>query len=139
MPIVTSAIGSASLRSVDIGFGEDCSCDDEDYEDCVDCADCADSVFSEDAAIPELAEDSALLEDLLARIRVSRLNSARADSAKSANFIIPPINKQGAKSTPTLLKDESALCLFIFVYLLFLFIYLFCLFNCLRAHDGGEF
>lgn len=131
MPIVTSAIGSASLRSVDIGFGEDCSCDDEDYEDCVDCAD---SVFSEDAAIPELAEDSALLEDLLARIRVSRLNSARADSAKSASFIIPPINKQGAKSTPTLLKDESALCLFTF-----LFIYLFCLFTCWRAYDGGEF
>lgn len=125
MPIVTSAIGSASLRSVDIGFGEDCSCDDEDYEDCVDCADCTDSVFSEDAAIPELAEDSALLEDLLARIRASRLNSARADSAKSASFIIPPIIiKKGAKSTPTLLEDESALCLFIFVYLLILFIYL---------------
>lgn len=136
MPIVTSAIGSASLRSVDIGFGEDCSCDDEDCEDCVDCAD---SVFSEDAAIPELAEDSALLEDLLARIRASRLNSARADSAKSASFMIPPINKQGAKSTPTLLEAESALCLFTSVIYFCLCIYLFYLFTCLRAHDGGEF
>lgn len=82
---------------MDIGFGEDCSCDDEDYEDCVDCAD---SVFSEDAAIPELAEDSALLEDLLARIRVSRLNSARADSAKSASFMIPPLIRKEQRALP---------------------------------------